>query len=227
MEKKIIPAILPEDWYDLVRHLERVKGVTDFVQIDICNGTYTPSKTWPFTHTPDLYFDKLVSQEEGMPFWQDIDFELDLMIANPEEWCEKFVQLGPSRMIFHAETLTEPAAFIAEFKEKYPLIEAAIAFSNDTDALAHRDAIELADAVQCMGIARIGFQGQPFDERVLGQIEAIRQEFPDKPISVDGSVNEDTLSDLSDAGANRFVAGSAFFKSENLIAQLEDFEDLV
>ena len=117
MTKKIIPAILPKDFFDLKEHLERVKGVTDYVQIDICNSTYTPSKTWPFTHTPDVYFKKMVTQEEGMPFWEDIDFELDLMIKNPEEHYEKFLQLGPKKIIFHFETMSNPIEFIQKVKE--------------------------------------------------------------------------------------------------------------
>lgn len=227
MSKKIIPAILPADYPDLKKHLERVKGVTDFVQIDICNGTYTPSKTWPFTHTPDTYFDKMVSQEEGMPFWEDIDFEIDLMVMNPEEVYEKFIQIGPSRIIFHFETMKDPLAFITKLKEEQQLIEIGIAFSNDTRAIDHKDVIEIADVVQCMGISKIGFQGQSFDERVLEQVREIREAFPEKIIAVDGSVNDDTLSELSDAGVNHFVTGSAFFSTNGLIETLEDFESMV
>ncbi|MEN9921587.1 MAG: hypothetical protein RLZZ517_565 [Candidatus Parcubacteria bacterium] len=226
MTKKIIPAILPKDFFDLKEHLERVHGVAKYVQIDICNSTYTPSKTWPFTHTPDIYFDKLVSQEEGMPFWEDIDFELDLMIKNPEEHYENFLQLGPAKMIFHFETLTNPVDFINKVKES-GIIQVGIAFSNNTRAIDHKDVIEAADFVQCMGIEKIGFQGQEFDERVLTQVEEIRQAFPEKIITVDGSVNEETISELSDVGVNHFVMGSAFFQNENLISALEEFEDLV
>lgn len=226
-EKKIIPAILPKDFFDLKKHFERVKGATDFVQIDICNSTYTQSKTWPYTHTPDIYFDKLVTQEEGMPFWQDIDFELDMMVNNPEEIFEQFLNLGPTRIIFHFETLKDPLNFLKTCKETYPIIQFGIAFSNDTVAIDHKDVIELADIVQCMGISKIGFQSQEFDERVLDQVTQIRELFPEKLIAVDGSVNEDTMQDLSDAGVNHFVTGSAFFGTDNLVGTLEYFESLV
>lgn len=226
MNKKIIPAILPKDYFDLEKHLERVKGVTEFVQIDVCDGLYTQSKTWPFTHTPDIYFDEIVSGQEGMPFWQDIDFELDLMIKNPEESYEKFLQLGPVRMIFHFETLANPFEFITKIKEE-GLVEVGIAFSNDTDVSKHFDVIEIADLVQCMGIAQVGFQGQPFDERVLTQVQKIREKFPEKIIAVDGSVNQETLPELSDVGVNNFAVGSAFFKEENLVDAFEDFENLM
>lgn len=226
MTKKIIPAILPKDFFDLQKHLERTKGVSKFVQIDICNSTYTPSKTWPFTHTPDIYFEKMVTQEEGMPFWEDIDFELDLMIKNPEEMYEQFLQIGPKRMVFHFETMKNPLEFLKKVKEE-GFVEVGIAFSNNTRAVEHKEVIEIADIVQCMGIEKIGFQGQPFDERVLTQVEEIRKEFPDKLIAVDGSVNEDTMEELSDVGVNHFITGSAFFETENLITTLEDFNDLI
>ena len=226
MTKKIIPAILPKDFFDLKKHLERVKGAVKFVQIDICDSTYTPSKTWPFTHTPDIYYDKMVSQEEGMPFWEHIDFELDLMIKNSEEKYEEFLQIGPKRMIFHFETMKNPLEFLKKVKEE-GFVEVGVAFSNDTRAIDHKDIIEIVDIVQCMGINKIGFQGEDFDERVLTQVEEIRAAFPEKLIAVDGSVNEETLSELSDAGVNHFVTGSAFFKTENLISTLEDFYDMV
>lgn len=227
MTKKIIPAILPKDFFDLRDHLERTKGVTDFVQIDICDKSYTPSKTWPFTHTPDIYFEKMVTQEEGMPLWKEIDFELDMMINNPEDYVEKFINLGPNRIIFHFETLKNPVDFIAECKQKYPLIEFGIAFSNNTNAVEHKDVIEIADMVQCMGINKIGFQGQDFDERVLDQVAHIRELFPEKIIAVDGSVNEDTIEELSEVGVNHFVTGSAFYGKENLIAVFKEFGGLV
>jgi len=224
--KQIIPAILPVDYFDLEKHLERTRGVTKYVQIDIADGLYTQSKTWPFTHTPDIYYDKIVSGEEGMPFWKDIDFELDLMIKNPEEMYTDLLQLGPTRMIFHFETLTNPIEFIQKIKEE-GLIEIGLAFSNDTDVTEHFDVIDLADVVQCMGIAKIGFQGQEFDERVFDQIKKIKDTFPDKKIAVDGSVNFDTIEALSDAGVSNFAVGSAFFGTENLVETFEDLEDLL
>ena len=226
MIKKIIPAILPKDFLDLKNHLERIKNVTDFVQIDICNNTYTPSKTWPFTHTPDIYFEKMITQEEGMPLWKEIDFELDLMINNPEKFVDDFINLGPARIIFHFETLQNPLYCIKTYKEKYPLIEFGIAFSNNTNAEEQKETIEIADIVQCMGIDKIGFQGQDFDQRVLDQVKKIRKISPEKIIAVDGAVNEDTISELSNVGVNHFVTGSAFFNTDNLISTLKKFQKL-
>ena len=64
-----------------------------------------------------------------------------------------------------------------------------------------------------MGIEKIGYQGQPFDERVIDQVKALRKEYPELIISVDGGVSFDTAPRLIEAGANRLVVGSVIFNS--------------
>ncbi len=66
-----------------------------------------------------------------------------------------------------------------------------------------------------MGIASIGAQGQLFDTRVIDRIRAIRHAHAALPISIDGSVNEATITALIDAGADRLVSGSAILRAED------------
>ena len=60
-----------------------------------------------------------------------------------------------------------------------------------------------------MGIHEIGAQGQPFDTAVFEKIAAVQAAYPDKSITVDGSVNEHTITKLKEAGVDRFIVGSA------------------
>jgi pentose-5-phosphate-3-epimerase len=60
-----------------------------------------------------------------------------------------------------------------------------------------------------MGIKEIGAQGQPFDETILETIAQVKAAFPDKPITVDGSINSDTIERVVAAGADRVIVGSA------------------
>jgi pentose-5-phosphate-3-epimerase len=60
-----------------------------------------------------------------------------------------------------------------------------------------------------MGIHEIGAQGQPFDTTVLEKITAVKAAYPEKPVTIDGSVNEHTIVKLKEAGADRFIVGSA------------------
>jgi ribulose-phosphate 3-epimerase len=66
-----------------------------------------------------------------------------------------------------------------------------------------------------MGIARIGSQGNPFDERVLERIRALKSLYPDLEVSIDGSVRAETLPSLIEAGATRFAVGSAILHAED------------
>ena len=42
------------------------------------------------------HFDAIIAEEEGMPRWEDINFEVDLMVENPEAVVSKWVSAGAS-----------------------------------------------------------------------------------------------------------------------------------
>jgi ribulose-phosphate 3-epimerase len=92
-------------------------------------------------------------------------------------------------------------------------IEIGIALNTTTDISEIESMISLVDFVQCMGIEKIGFQGEPFDERVLKHIKELRLRYPDVIISIDGSVNQNTAPLLVQAGVNRLVVGSLLMES--------------
>ena len=83
---EIIPAILEKDFRDKNK-LTSLRGQTKCVHIDICDGVAVPSQSWPFSSDglEDFDFRKIINEEEGMPFWQDFDFEFDLMVADAVE----------------------------------------------------------------------------------------------------------------------------------------------
>jgi ribulose-phosphate 3-epimerase len=78
-----------------------------------------------------------------------------------------------------------------------------------------------------MGIHDIGSQGQPFDTEVLERIKHLKNLFPELIISIDGSVNEKTIPLLLEAGADRFVSGSAILNDENPKSAYERLSALV
>ena len=75
-------------------------------------------------------------------------------------------------------------------------------------------ALEIVDGVQCMGIAEVGKQGQPYDERIETLIAGIHKTHPTLPIQVDGGVSAQTIPRLVEAGATRFATGSALFNGD-------------
>ncbi len=222
---EVIPAIIPKSFNDLTEHLSQVAPYSSFVQIDICDGRLTGEKSWPYVFSPDPDFTRIIKEEEGFPFWEDVAFEIDLMVLEPESVVDQWVQAGAERIIVHFESFKNKEsaqAFLGDFKRKFfspgsaVNVSIGIAINVDTPTSEVESLFSTVDFLQCMGIARIGYQGQPFDERVLEKIKDIHERYPDLIISVDGGVNFKSAPLLREVGVSRLVAGSAIFRSDNI-----------
>lgn len=232
---EIIPAILPKNYEDMKNHIALVRGVVPLVQIDICDGDFVKSTTWPFSTggASDYNFQNIMNEQEGMPFWEDIDFELDLMVSDAVANFDIYTKLSPKRIVFHIEA-EEIQRDILEFKnfiegiDPYirDSIEIGVAINTTTKVEEISPLVNSVDFVQCMGIEHVGFQGQEFDETVLSHIKTLKEKYSDLIISVDGAVNSENASALLDAGATRLVIGSAIFNTSDIIDTIESFKNL-
>jgi ribulose-phosphate 3-epimerase len=217
---EIIPAILPKDFAELTEKIEMVKGIAPLVQIDICDGKFVPQPGWPYKKK-DNNFEAILAEDKGMPHWEEIDFEADLMIADPELEVEHWVTAGAKRIVVHIESTKNMDRIIGELQG---LVEIGIAIGLDTPVDDIAPFVHDIDFIQCMGIARIGFQGQPHDARVLEKVRELKMRFPERLVSVDGGVSLENASALRDAGADRLIVGSALFESDNIVQALQEFE---
>jgi len=222
---EIIPAIMPKDYEHLDETMNLFVGVVPLVQLDIMDGKFVPERTWPYPLERNPDFSAIVDQEKGMPAWEDMNFEVDLMIENPELAVTKWVSAGASRIIVHVESMKDFEIVRNSVPEG--LIELGLAVNTATPLSAIEPYLDRIDFVQCMGIAKIGFQGEAFDERVLDHVRALRASYPNLPISIDGSVNFDTAKRLVDAGATRLVSGSAILEADDFTQAIARLEDLV
>lgn len=223
---EIIPAFLPKHTRDIEYKVRLVKEGTKIIQLDICDGAYTPKPTWPFIETA-WGLKEILSQEEGMPYWQDVDYELDCMIKNPEEKMDVLLAMGPKRIIFHLGALQDPLSFF-ESLDPYmrETTEIGLAVQSDVDISSLAPLIPYISYIQCMGVKHIGFQGQVFDEAILDTIKNIKQIYPEMIISVDGSVNDETIERIVHAGANRVAIGSALFNDPFPLGRIDHFKNI-
>lgn len=223
---EVVPAIIPESFDDLEAHMARVKGLVERVQIDIANGSYAPSTTWPFSH--DEHFTDLVSEEDGLPFWRELDVEVDMLVAEPEKYLESWIHAGIVAAVIHIETTSNYSTVLQNYRiEKGIEIGWGMKPNTPNDELFR--VIEehgMPDFVQVMGNDHIGYHGMALDERVYQKIRAIRDKFRDVTIAVDIGVDEDTAPRLVEAGVNKLVAGSAIFDAEEVKEAVIFFESL-
>ena len=227
---EVIPAILVDDFIELKEKLSQVVGLAKTVQIDICDGKFVKSTSWPIGSKNIDSVESILNEEDGLPFWDSVDFEFDLMVRNAHTQFDFFIKLGAKRIIFHLEAEGDLDRF-NEFLEAIDMytrenVDIGVAINTNTDINNLKNIIQNIDFVQCMGIEKIGYQGEPFDVRVLNQIKTLREIYPELIISVDGSVNETTAPKLVEAGANRLVVGSAFMNSYDVRATIKELENL-
>lgn len=226
---EIIPAILAKDINDLKSKLGRFVNISKTVQIDVCDGKFVPTYSWPMNAGDRKEILNILNEDEGMPFWNYFDFEFDLMVKNSIEHFEFFTRLGAKRIVFHLEA--EDSDKLKEFIESMDTyvrenLEIGLSIKNDMGVKKLDKFINIIDFIQLMGIKEIGYQGEPFDERVLGKIKEIKEKDKNIIISIDGSVNEDTANLLVKAGADRLVVGSYLDRRLDIVETIKELENL-
>lgn len=201
----IIPALIPKSFADLRTRIDVVRNFVDEVQVDIVDGMFVPFISWPYGEGEQI--------ADIAVFTKEILIEVDLMILHPELVLEEYLRAGVQKVVIHVES-TNALEEILSLKQTYPFL-LGLSIHNNTDIQILLDVLHCANYVQLMGIADIGSQGQPFDERVLDTIRILKMHSPALCVSIDGSVNVSSLLKLHDAGARRFVSGSAIMNATN------------
>ena len=210
---------MPRSYFDLEEKINQVVNSVKTIQIDLMDGKFTTGKTWPFDNLHQNSWQDILNEVSGMPNWENIDYEIDLMINDIPNHFNDLVKIGPKRIIFHFPTgqnkINELKDFIKNLDNYFKYeIELGIAYEHDTNPNDILDIKDEVKFVQCMGIEHVGVQGAHFDQTIFDRINFVKENLPDHIISVDGGVNTETIKSLKDAGVTRFVCGSAIYKSE-------------
>lgn len=199
----IVPAIIPTSADNLRAQLPNFYFSPE-IHIDVVDGNFVPFVSWPYEPKGEPVAIKDITDS--------FTLEVDLMVNNPLKAAEAWLLAGADMLVFHVETisLSDFTNFVSQTN-----VSVSISALNDTPLETLLAYAKVADAVQVMGIAKIGAQGQDFDERAWQRIEMVKKEFPHLPITVDGSVNRETIKNFVMAGADRLICGSAIVKADN------------
>jgi ribulose-phosphate 3-epimerase len=230
---EIVPAVLPKDFKDLAAHAEHIVTAAKRVQVDIVDGVYAHGSfmhkaTWPYHDRGS--FEKIVSEEHGLPHWDTLNYEFDLMIADPLEKVMDYVHAGASHIVVHARSggAVEAVQKLVDLREEGGAFSVQVGVALRCDA--QPDELEPFEAqydyVQVMGIATIGRQGEPFDQRALHLLERLHARYPDLSLQIDGGVNAKTIAALVKAGARFLIAGSAVFGQNDPAQAAQELEKI-
>jgi len=234
----IIPAILESSYQEIENKIEAILHDVQKVHIDICDGLFVNKKTWPYSASPNNRIEenfqvkKLLNEEDGLPNWDSINYEFDLMVQNPNLQQDIWGRIGANTVIIHPTSFKDEAAMLDFIKEidSY-MIDVVIAVTYD-EYMNYDNVIKdlidrkIVKSLQIMTIKNIGSQGQKYDDRCTALIEKIKKENPEMHIRVDGGINSKTILNLIDLGVDEYVIGSGIFNSGNARENLNYFIDL-
>ncbi len=200
-EIMIAPSILSADFSQLGHEIRAVvDGGADLIHIDVMDGHFVPNIT----------IGPLVV--EAARRITDKVLDVHLMISNADDYIEKFAAAGADWLTVHVEACTHLQRTVSRIRELG--LKAGVVL-NPATSLASLDYIlEDVDLVMIMGV-NPGFGGQTFIPATLEKLRRlsvmIEERNPGVGIEVDGGVSPDTIGEISRAGANIFVAGSAIY----------------
>ena len=202
---QIAPSILSADFCRLGEEIRAVdKAGCDIIHIDVMDGNFVPNIT----------IGPLVVEAARTVTRKELD--VHLMIADADNYVDAFASAGADWITVHVEACAHLHRTVSRIKE---LGKKAGVVLNPATSLSTLDYIlEEVDLVMLMSV-NPGFGGQSFIPSTLAKIWQLRQRIDAMGLSVDievdGGISEKTISDVAEAGANIFVAGSAVYGSND------------
>lgn len=208
---EVIPSINETSFVQVRRRFDQAKDFgCKWLHLDVSDGKFTPHVSW---NSPEDLKIKFLRPKANL--------EAHLMVENPDEVVDDWIDVGIKRLIVHLEKVQD----LDMIKTKCELfgVELFLAINPDTPVERLFGYEGNASGFLILAV-NPGLAGQKFKENQLEKIKALRQKFPSAKIEVDGGVNLETASRIKEAGADILVSASYIWNSEN---PKENYEKLM
>ena len=202
---KIAPSILSADFGRLADEVRAVTAAgADLIHVDVMDGRFVP----PITIGPLVV--------EALRRATHLPLDVHLMIETPERQVAEFVRAGASGLTVHVEASRDVPALLAAIAESGA--RPGLALNPPTPLEAVRPFVHAIDLLLVMSV-NPGWGGQPFVDGSLEKLAAARRLRTETGarfvIEVDGGIKPHNAAEVSAAGAEVLVAGSAIFGSSD------------
>ncbi|GGE16780.1 ribulose-phosphate 3-epimerase [Marinithermofilum abyssi] len=199
---KIAPSILSADFSRLGDEIREVEaGGADWIHVDVMDGHFVPN----ITIGPLIV--------EAIRPHTELPLDVHLMIEEPDRYIPAFVQAGADWISVHQEACPHLHRTLYLIKESGA--KAGVVINPATPASVLEPVLTDVDLILLMTV-NPGFGGQAFIPQVTNKICQVSRMLKeagrdDVWIEVDGGINAETAAQVTEAGAQVLVAGSAVF----------------
>ncbi|PCH96561.1 MAG: ribulose-phosphate 3-epimerase [Bacteroidetes bacterium] len=205
MSHLIAPSLLAADFANLQRDVEMINSSeADWFHVDVMDGVFVPNISFGFPSVA------AVAKHAKKPL------DVHLMIVNPDQYIDKYAELGVLNLTVHSEACTHLHRTIQAIHGAG--MEAGVALNPHTNINVLDDIINDLDLV-CIMSVNPGFGGQKFIENTYAKVRALKvlisEHGSNAKIEIDGGVGLGNAQDLLAAGADVLVAGSAIFGTDD------------
>ncbi|HLB05691.1 MAG TPA: ribulose-phosphate 3-epimerase [Thermodesulfobacteriota bacterium] len=217
MKKKIAPSILSADFSRLGEEVRAVENAgADYIHIDVMDGHFVPNIT---IGPPVVAAIRKVTK---------LPLDVHLMIETPDKYIADFAKAGSDIITVHAEACVHLHRTVGFIKEQG--VRAGVSLNPSTPLSLLDHILGDVDLVLLMTV-NPGFGGQKFIKTMLPKIAEMRSILDNRGLNVelmvDGGVTLENIAEISKAGADAFVAGSAVFGSQDYKKTIEDMKRII
>lgn len=200
----LAPSLLSADFSELKNAIKLIEDNNGkAVHIDVMDGIFVPQIS---------YGEPVVKSIRHLT---SLPFDVHLMIEHPENHIVSFAESGADWITFHSEAALHQHRIVEKIHSLGK--KAGISICPSTPVSVLSEILQYVDLVLVMTV-NPGFGGQsliPSCVNKIKELKKIREEYKyNFLISVDGGVNENTVSSVIDAGSDIVVSGSAFFNGK-------------
>lgn len=198
---KLSPSILAADPLRLGQAARMAQDAgCDELHFDVMDGHFVPNLTFG----PHIL--KAMKQE-----FPQIVYDVHLMLDNPAEFVDPFIDAGADILTVHAEADGFDRA-LDRIRERGVQAGASVRPATPVEGL--RDALSRLDRVLLMTVEP-GFGGQKLIPEVLDKAAQLRALGFAGEIEADGGITESNAALLKEAGIGVLVMGTGFFRAKD------------
>ncbi len=198
---KLSPSILAADPLRLGQAARMAQDAgCDELHFDVMDGHFVPNLTFG----PHI----LKAMKQELP---QIVYDVHLMLDNPAEFVDPFIDAGADILTVHAEADGFDRA-LDRIRERGVQAGASVRPATPVECL--RDALSRLDRVLLMTVEP-GFGGQKLIPEVLDKAAQLRALGFAGEIEADGGITESNAALLKEAGIGLLVMGTGFFHAKD------------